>query len=118
MRYREAFAARRLDKVLGLPVEPWSGTGTEHHHIYNQFIIRSSRRDALRKHLNDSGIGSEIYYPLPLHLQECFRDLGYREGDFPESERASRESLVLPVYPELAAEQLDYVVGKIAEFHA
>ena len=118
MRYREAFAARGLDKVLGLPVEPWSGTGTEHHHIYNQFIIRSPRRDALKRHLNDSGIGSEIYYPLPLHLQECFRDLGWREGDFPESERASRESLALPVYPELADGQVDYVVGKIAEFHA
>ena len=118
MRYREAFAARGLDKVLGLPVEPWSGTSTEHHHIYNQFIIRSPRRDALKRHLNDSGIGSEIYYPLPLHLQECFRDLGWREGDFPESERASRESLALPVYPELADGQVDYVVGKIAEFHA
>ena len=118
MRYREAFVARGLDKVLGLPVEPWSGTGTENHHIYNQFIIRSPRRDALKKHLNDSGIGSEIYYPQPLHMQECFRDLGYREGDFPESERASRESMALPVYPELTDGQLEYVVGKIAEFHA
>ena len=117
-RYREGFAARGLDQVLGLPVEPWSGTGTENHHIYNQFIIRSARRDALRKHLNDSGIGSEIYYPLPLHMQECFRDLGYREGDFPESERASRDSMALPIYPELAAEQVDYVVRKIAEFYA
>ena len=118
MRYREAFASRGLEKALGLPVEPWSGTGTENHHIYNQFVIRSVKRDALRKHLNASGIGSEIYYPLPLHMQECFRDLGYREGDFPESERASRESMALPVYPELAGGQLDYVVGKIAEFHA
>ena len=116
-RYRQGFAAHGLDKVLGLPVEPWSGTGTENHHIYNQFIIRSKRRDALRNHLNESGIGSEIYYPLPLHMQECFRDLGCREGDFPESERASRESLALPIYPELAAEQVDYVVRKIAEFY-
>ncbi len=118
MRYRDSFAARGLDQVLGLPVEPWAGTGTEHHHIYNQFIIRSPRRDALKKHINDAGISSEIYYPLPLHLQECFRDLGWREGDFPESERASRESLALPVYPELSGEQLDYVVEKIAEFHS
>ena len=117
-RYREGFATCGLGKVLGLPVEPWSKTDTENHHIYNQFIIRSTRRDALKKHINDSGIGSEIYYPLPLHMQECFRDLGYREGDFPESERASRESLALPVYPELTGEQLDYVVGKIAEFLA
>ena len=118
MRYREAFVARGLDKVLGLPVEPWAGTGTENHHIYNQFIIRSTRRDALRAHLTAAGIGSEIYYPLPLHLQECFRDLGSREGDFPESERAARESMALPVYPELAGEQVDYVIEKIAEFHA
>ncbi len=118
MRYREAFVARGMDNVLTLPVEPWSGTGTENHHIYNQFIIRSTKRDALKKHINESGIGSEIYYPLPLHMQECFRALGYREGDFPESERASRESLALPVYPELAAEQVDYVIEKIAEFHS
>ena len=118
MRYREGFAARGLDKVLGLPVEPWSGSGTENHHIYNQFIIRSTKRDALKKHLTDSGIGSEIYYPLPLHMQECFRDLGCREGDFPESERASRESLALPVYPELSGGQVDYVIEKLAEFHS
>jgi len=117
-RYRKGFASRGLDKMFDLPVEPWSGAGTENHHIYNQFIIRSTRRDALKKHLADSGIGSEIYYPLPLHMQECFRDLGYREGDFPESERAARESLALPIYPELSAEQIDYVVEKIAEFHA
>jgi dTDP-4-amino-4,6-dideoxygalactose transaminase len=117
VRYREAFASRGLDKVLGLPVEPWAGTGTEHHHIYNQFIVRSPRRDALRKHLADSGIGSEVYYPLPLHLQECFRDLGCREGEFPEAERASRESMALPVYPELSGTQQDYVVDRIADFH-
>ncbi len=117
-RYREEFVARGLDKVVTLPVEPWAGTGTGNHHIYNQFIIRSPRRDALRAHLTAAGIGSEIYYPLPLHMQECFRDLGSREGDFPESESASRESLALPIYPELAAAQVDYVVEKIAEFHA
>ncbi len=117
-RYREGFIARGLDKVLTLPVEPWAGTGTENHHIYNQFIIRSPRRDALRAHLTAAGIGSEIYYPLPLHLQECYRDLGHRDGDFPESERAARESVALPIYPELSPAQVDYVIGKIAEFHA
>ena len=116
-RYRRAFAAQGLDKLLALPVEPWAASGLENHHIYNQFIIRSTRRDALRKHLTDAGISTEIYYPLPLHLQECFRDLGYRAGDFPESERAATESLALPIYPELAEEQQAYVVGKIAEFH-
>jgi len=114
-RYRELFTARGLDKFVGLPAEPWKGTA--HHHIYNQFILRSPRRDALRKHLTDAGVGSEVYYPLPLHMQECFRDLGYREGDFPESERAARETLALPVYPELSAEQQDYVVDAVAGFH-
>ena len=115
-RYREAFTARGLGGVLGLPVEPWAATGTAHHHIYNQFVVRSARRDALRKHLGDAGIGTEVYYPLPLHMQECFRDLGYREGDFPESERAARETLALPVYPELSGEQVDYVIETVTAF--
>ena len=114
-RYREAFAARGLDEVLGLPIEPWKGTA--HHHIYNQFVIRSPKRDELRRHLGEAGIGSEVYYPLPLHLQECFRVLGYRQGDFPESERAARETLALPVYPELNSAQQDYVVDAIVRFH-
>jgi dTDP-4-amino-4,6-dideoxygalactose transaminase len=116
-RYRKEFAARGLDKVLGLPAEPWAGSGVENHHIYNQFIIRSPRRDDLRAHLTAAGIGTEIYYPLPLHLQECFRDLGYKRGDFPESERASAETLALPVYPELSEAQQLYVVDQIARFH-
>lgn len=115
--YRRAFADLGLDKHLQTPVEPWAGMGVANDHIYNQFIIRSDRRDDLRKHLTAAGIGSEIYYPLPLHLQECFRDLGYRAGDFPESERASRESLALPIYPELAEPQQAYVVEKLVEFH-
>jgi dTDP-4-amino-4,6-dideoxygalactose transaminase len=115
--YRNAFAGRGLDKVLQLPVEPWAGAGLANHHIYNQFIIRSTRRDALRTHLTAAGVGSEIYYPLPLHLQECFRDLGYRAGDFPESERAAKETLALPIYPELTVEQQSYVVETIAAFH-
>ena len=117
-RYRAGFARSGVAEVLTLPVEPWSGTGTEHHHIYNQFVVRSTRRDALRKYLGEAGIGSEVYYPLPLHLQECFRDLGYRKGDFPESERASEESIALPIYPELSTDQIDYVVAMIAAFHS
>ena len=111
--YRKAFAQLGLDRTLQLPAEPWAGI--EHHHIYNQFIIRTARRDDLRAHLTAAGIGTEIYYPLPLHLQECFRELGHRPGDFPESERAAKETLALPIYPELSEQQQAYVVETIAE---
>ncbi len=116
--YRKKFAHHGLDGVLALPQEPWAGTGLKNHHIYNQFIIRAPRREELRKHLQTNGIGTEVYYPLPLHLQECFKDLGYFEGDFPESERAAHETLALPIYPELTEEEQQYVVNKIVEFYA
>lgn len=116
--YRAEFVRRGLDSVLTLPIEPWSKSGLANHHIYNQFVIRTTRRDDLRERLQRSGISTEIYYPLPLHLQECFAYLGCKEGNFPVSERAARESLALPIYAELTEDQQRYVVEKIAEFYA
>ena len=87
-------------------------------HIYNQYTVRVERRDELKRALDEQGVGNAIYYPVPLHLQECFRDLGYREGDFPHSERACREVLSLPVYGELSPAQQEQVVAAIAAFYA
>lgn len=88
----------------------------EQHHVFNQYVIRSTRRDSLRSFLVEEGIGTEIYYPLPLHLQECFAPLGYKKGDFPESERAAADSLAIPIFPYLTDEQRTVVTNAIKEF--
>ena len=111
--YDEAFARAGLE---GQVLTPKALPGF--HHIYNQYVIRVQRRDALREHLAAAGVGTEIYYPIPLHLQKCFEYLGHRAGDFPESERAAQETLALPIYPELTPEQLHYVVERIGAFYA
>src|SRR5204862_352553 len=86
-------------------------------HIYNQYVIRARDRDALRAHLATAGVGTEVYYPVPLHLQQCFEYLGCKAGDYPQSERAAAEALALPIYPELSEEQLQYVVDTIAGYY-
>lgn len=108
-RYRELFREAGLDQSIEVPTDVPG-------HCYNQFVIRVPERDALRKHLQTHGIGTEVYYPFPLHLQECFVDLGYRSGDLPHSERAAQEVLALPIYPELNEAQQAHVVEKIAAF--
>ncbi|MGH9160416.1 MAG: DegT/DnrJ/EryC1/StrS family aminotransferase [Vicinamibacteraceae bacterium] len=111
-RYRRLFAEHAPDAPVRLPVE-----AAERTHIYNQFVVRAPVRDDLRRHLAAAGIGSEVYYPLPFHLQPCFASLGYQPGRLPEAERAAAESLALPVFPELSEEQQRYVVERIAGFY-
>ena len=115
--YRRMFALHAMERWLTPPVEPWKETCLPNHHIYNQFIVRAPRRNDLRAYLGAAGISTEIYYPLPLHLQECFRDLGYKPGDFPEAERAAMETMALPIYPEITNDQQAYVVDTIGAFY-
>ena len=114
--YREEFSRRNLADSVILPGEPYRGRAGNHH-IYHQFIIRAEGRDELKGHLASNEIGNEIYYPVPLHLQECFFYLEHKAGDFPEAERAAAETLALPIYPELSREAQRFVVDKIAEFY-
>ena len=110
--YRRLFQETGLDKIVGLPVEL-----PNTRHIYNQFVIRCPERDKLMEHLKKQQIGCEVYYPVPMHVQECFADLGYKAGDFPLSEAAANESLAIPIYPELTEEMLRSVVHAIGAFY-
>jgi dTDP-4-amino-4,6-dideoxygalactose transaminase len=116
--YREEFSRLGLTTQIALPAEPYRGRSLTNHHIYHQYVIRTSQRDALREHLTQKEIGTAIYYPLGLHEQKCFAYLGHRAGDFPETERAARETLALPIYPELTRDAQRYVAEAIAEFFA
>jgi dTDP-4-amino-4,6-dideoxygalactose transaminase len=108
-RYRQLFLDAGLVGTVQLPSER-----ADRYHIYNQFVIRVADRDALKQHLDVAGVGTEIYYPVPFHQQECFASLGYKPGEFPVAEQAAGEVLALPIYPELTAEQQQFVVEQIA----
>jgi dTDP-4-amino-4,6-dideoxygalactose transaminase len=110
--YDSAFARAHLGAALRIPTGAPGGR-----HIYNQYVIRARNRDGLRQHLAEFKVGSEIYYPVPLHLQQCFAYLGHAAGAFPHAEAAALETVALPIYPELAPEQLQYVVDSIARFY-
>ena len=114
--YRQLFADAKLDNLITLPQE----ANYSVRHIYNQFCIRvaNGKRDELKQYLLDNGVGCAVYYPLSLHLQECFKELGGKVGDYPECEKATGEVLALPIYGELAADQLAYVVDTIKAFAA
>jgi dTDP-4-amino-4,6-dideoxygalactose transaminase len=112
-RYSRLFREAGLEDVLGLPE-----TAPQRRHVWNQYVVRvrGGLRDALRDDLAQAKIGSEVYYPLGLHQQECFRYLGYAPGDLPETERAAEEVLALPIFPELTAEEQEIVVDRIGQF--
>jgi dTDP-4-amino-4,6-dideoxygalactose transaminase len=107
---------RADEKKFRLPKAVYKEAGVAHYHIYNQFVIGVSDRDKLQAYLKTKGIGTEVYYPVPLHRQECLKYLGYQEGDFPEAERACRELLALPVYPEVNEDQQHHVVQTVKEW--
>jgi dTDP-4-amino-4,6-dideoxygalactose transaminase len=111
-RYRQLFAAADLSGAVRLPLEAPQRT-----HIYNQFVVSVANRDGLKRHLDAAGIGTEIYYPVPFHLQKCFASLGYPPGAFPKAEQAANESIALPIYPELTEGQQVTVVDAITAFY-
>ncbi|MCY7361241.1 MAG: DegT/DnrJ/EryC1/StrS family aminotransferase [Ignavibacteria bacterium] len=125
--YTKSFVAAGLAEEVGrikydanntalLPKAVYKEFNLKYFHIYNQYVIRVENRDELRKHLTANEIGSEIYYPVPFHQQECFRYLGYKTGDFPVSEWCAKDSVALPIYPELTNEQIEFVVNTIKDF--
>jgi dTDP-4-amino-4,6-dideoxygalactose transaminase len=116
--YNAEFARAGLTEKITQPAEPYRDRGLTNHHVFHQFVIRVPMRDALREHLGKREIETAIYYPLGLHEQKCFAYLGYKKGDFPEAERAARETLALPIYPEISREAQRFVVEAIADFYS
>ena len=110
--YDEAFANSDVAAIVRTPCRTEGAR-----HIFNQYVIGVPRRDELRAYLNENGVSTEIYYPVPLHMQKCFADLGYARGSCPNAEAAAESTLALPIYPELTKAHLDYVVGRIVEFY-
>ena len=111
-RYQQLFARAKHADCVALPP-----TAPGNFHVYNQFTVRVPKRDELRAFLKEKGVGTEVYYPLPMHLQNCYRDLGHQKGTFPLSERAAEEVMSIPIYAELTEAQQVHVVEMIAEFY-
>jgi dTDP-4-amino-4,6-dideoxygalactose transaminase len=116
-RQRNADAYRRLFTEAHAPVILPQPAPYQTRHVYNQFVIRGQRRDELQAYLKENGVGTEVYYPLSLHQQPCFANLGYKTGDFPVSEQLAADSLALPIYPEVGADNIQHVVGLIQSFY-
>jgi len=114
--YNQLLGEALLEEVV-CPAAVYQDDNLLNHHIYNQYTVRVQRREDLRKFLQERGVATEIYYPVPFHRQECFADLGYRPGSLPESDRAAREVLALPIYPGLTTEMQEYVVENLVEFY-
>ncbi len=117
--YSLRFAETGLEKegLVQPPATVYKDSGVAYYHTFHQYVIRAKKRDELQAHLKERSIGTSIFYPLPLHLQKCFSSLGYKRGDFPVSEKAAKEVLALPIYPELTPEQQDGVISCIKEFY-
>lgn len=116
-RTRNAALYTKLFHEKQVPIHTPAVATYQTRHVWNQYVIRGANRNALRAYLAEQGIGSEVYYPVPLHLQTCFQELGYHQGDFPNSERLAAESLALPVFPELTNEEIATVVDTVADFY-
>jgi len=117
--YDRKFAASGLTtaRLVQTPSAVYKDSGARNFHTYHQYVIRAKDRDRLQAHLRLKDVGTSVFYPLSLHQQECFSDLGYKRGDFPVSEKAAREVLALPIFPELTAGQQDYIVESIKEYY-